>query len=66
MSEPQLVAGEEVRIYIHHAREMLDVAALNLAEGYHASAINHPTMPSRMPLTLSWRPKGLREASTRV
>jgi uncharacterized protein (UPF0332 family) len=40
MSEPEHVARQEVRIYIEHAREMLDVAALNLAEGYYGSAIN--------------------------
>jgi len=40
MSEPERVARQEVRIYIGHAREMLDVAALNWAEGYHGSAIN--------------------------
>jgi len=40
MSEPEHVGRQEVRIYIEHAHEMLDVAALNAAEGYHGSAIN--------------------------
>jgi uncharacterized protein (UPF0332 family) len=40
MSEPEHAARHEIRIYIEHAREMLDVAALNLAEGYYGSAIN--------------------------
>jgi hypothetical protein len=39
MSEPEHVARQEVRLYIEHAHEMLDVAALNLAEGYFGSAI---------------------------
>jgi uncharacterized protein (UPF0332 family) len=40
MSEPKHAARQEVRLYIEHAYEMLDVAALNSAEGYHGSAIN--------------------------
>lgn len=40
MSEPEHVGRQEVRIYIEHAHEMLDVAALNSAEGHHGSAIN--------------------------
>ena len=40
MSEPERVARQEVRIYIEHAHEMLDVAALNSAEGHYGSAIN--------------------------
>ena len=40
MSGPEHAARQKVRLYIEQAREMLDVAALSLAEGYHGSAIN--------------------------
>ena len=40
MSGPEHSAKQEVRIYIERAHEMLEVAALNWAEGYHGSAIN--------------------------
>ena len=40
MSGPEYAARQEVRLYIERAREMLDVAALSSAEGYHGSAIN--------------------------
>lgn len=40
MSEPKHIAGQEVRLYFERANEMLDVAGLNLAEGYYGSAIN--------------------------
>ena len=40
MSELEHVARQEVRLCIEQAYEMLDVAALNLAEGYFGSAIN--------------------------
>ena len=40
MPGPEYAARQEVRLYIERAREMLDVAALSSAEGYHGSAIN--------------------------
>lgn len=40
MFEPKHIAGQEVRLYFERANEMLDVAGLNLAEGYYGSAIN--------------------------
>ena len=40
MAEPEYVARPEVRLYIERAHEMLEVAALSSAEGYHGSAIN--------------------------
>ncbi len=40
MSEQEDVAKQEVRLYVDHARRMLRVADLNLAEGYCESAIN--------------------------
>jgi uncharacterized protein (UPF0332 family) len=36
MSEPK----PEVSLYVEHAREMLEVAAHNIAEGFYSSAIN--------------------------
>ena len=40
MSGPEHAARQEVRLSIERAHEMLDVAALSSAEGYHGSAIN--------------------------
>jgi uncharacterized protein (UPF0332 family) len=34
------IARQEIRLYLDHAREVLDVAALNLSEGYPDSAVN--------------------------
>jgi uncharacterized protein (UPF0332 family) len=34
------IARQEIRLYMEHAQEMLDVAALNLSEGYPDSAVN--------------------------
>ena len=40
MSTANQAAKQEVHLYLEHAQEMLQVAALNLAEGYDGSAIN--------------------------
>jgi uncharacterized protein (UPF0332 family) len=40
MSVPNQDARQEIRLYIDHAHEMLEVAALTLAEGYQGSTIN--------------------------
>jgi uncharacterized protein (UPF0332 family) len=40
MSVRSASAGREVRLYIRNAHEMLEVAALNLSEGFHGSAVN--------------------------
>jgi uncharacterized protein (UPF0332 family) len=34
------VPDEEVRLYIEHAREMLNAAAYNISGGFHGSAVN--------------------------
>lgn len=49
MSEPKHIAGQEVRLYFERANEMLDVAGLNLAEGYYGSAINRAYSPFSTP-----------------
>jgi len=40
MSAPDDSARQEIRMYVEHAREMLEVAALTLSEGYPDSAVN--------------------------
>ena len=34
------MSRQDTRLYIEHAREMLDVAAHNLADDFHSSAVN--------------------------
>jgi uncharacterized protein (UPF0332 family) len=40
MSIPEHTPKDEVALYIEHARQMLQVAEHNLANGFHGSAIN--------------------------
>lgn len=40
MSTPEEITRQEIRLYIDHACEMLEVATLNLSEGYPDSAVN--------------------------
>jgi uncharacterized protein (UPF0332 family) len=40
MSTPEDIARQEVHLYVERAWEMLDVAGLNLSEGYPDSAVN--------------------------
>lgn len=40
VSTPESIARQEVHLYVGRAREMLEVAALNLSEGYPDSAVN--------------------------
>lgn len=40
MSTPEEIARQEIQLYIDHAHEMLEVATLNLSEGYPDSAVN--------------------------
>lgn len=40
MSAPRQVPDREVGLYLEHAREMLEVASHNLADGFYGSAIN--------------------------
>jgi len=40
MSVPEHAPRYEVALYIEHARQMLEVAAHNLADGFYGSAVN--------------------------
>ena len=40
MSDPEDVARQEARVYVESAPTMLQVADLNLAEGFYKSAVN--------------------------
>jgi uncharacterized protein (UPF0332 family) len=40
MSAPRQAPNREVGLYLEHAREMLEVASHNLADGYYGSAVN--------------------------
>ena len=40
MSIPEPAASHEVILYVNHARQMLEVADHNLADGFYGSAIN--------------------------
>ena len=40
MSVPEQASKEESVLYVEHARQMLEVAAHNLANGFYGSAIN--------------------------
>jgi uncharacterized protein (UPF0332 family) len=40
MPIPRDIVKQEIHLYIERAREMLDVAVLNLSEGYPDSAVN--------------------------
>lgn len=40
MSASEQGSEYEVKLYIEHAREMLEVAARNLADGFYGSAVN--------------------------
>jgi len=40
MSIPEHASRQEIALYIEHARQMLEVAAHNLADGFYGSAVN--------------------------
>ena len=40
MSVPRHMARREIGLYMQHARQMLNVAAHNIADGFYGSAIN--------------------------